>query len=156
VKSASSCTLTSSTVSSLACLPRIQHTSADEYSIRQHTSHVLDGFEFSLPAASAAYVSRRLQHTSAYVSIPRLAYVSLHFACLLVGAAAYASILQHTSVSSPAYLVQHTSVYVSIRQHTSAYVWFACRERPLRAPRRFRHTSADAHSIRQHSSVCLV
>jgi hypothetical protein len=65
--------------------------------------------------------------------------------CICQHTSAYVSMRQHTSahcVSAYVSIRQHTSAYVSIRQHTSAHVSIR------------QHTSAHV-SIRQHTSLTL-
>jgi hypothetical protein len=118
-------------------------------------------------------VSKR-QHTSAYVSIRSLAYVSkcqhtsafFRKRCAYLAVAqvdgrhgrrkycsAYVSIRQHTSAYVS--IRQHTSAYVSIRQHTSAYV--SLRQHTSAYVSTRQHTSAYV-SLRQQTSayVCSV
>jgi hypothetical protein len=103
-------------VSSAAMAP-LRFCSTSAYvTIRQHTSA-------SMRPRTSAYVSIRSQHTSAYA-----AYVSWGGAGRGYGAAPR---------------LPHASAYVSIRQHTLAYV-------TIRGERR--HTSAYV-SIRQHKRL---
>ncbi len=105
-----------------------QHTSA-YVSIRQHTYRVVDGCEEEEEMdliQQTESLSRSV--TSAYISIQHTS-ASRHRACLVLlrqHTSAYVSIRQHTSASSRlraclALLRLYTSAY-SIRQHTSAYV----------------------------------
>jgi hypothetical protein len=145
-----------------------QHTSA-YVSIRQHKSayvsflpgrcrrvcraHAPRARAGTRPMHTSACVSIR-QHTSAYVSIrqhtPRaqepVRALVVQYLSLVVK---YLS--QPSSRISEEYAAHtpcaHTSAYVSIRQHTSAYVKRMPRTRPARIRQ---HTSAYA-SIRQHT-----
>jgi hypothetical protein len=110
--------------------------------IRQHTS---------------AYVSMR-QHASAYVSIRQYARLR---AC---ARRQHASVVSQYIVDGCVYVRSnyendsarhlHTSAYVSIRQHTSAYGCVYVRSNYENDSARHLHTSAYV-SISQHTDACM-